>query len=88
MPAERLECDGEPTFSPERRQVGDGLFVRCPQRPPESGLAFSGGQVPGTETGVCGVPRDSEREKPENETDGLSNQRVIPVQIGRGECYA
>ena len=45
MPAERLECDGEPTFSAELRQVGDGLLVRRPQRPPESGLGFSGGQV-------------------------------------------
>ncbi len=45
MPAERLECDGEPTFGAERRQVGAGLLVRRPQRPPESGLGFSGGQV-------------------------------------------
>ena len=45
MPAERLECDGEPTFSAELRQVGDGLLVRRLQQPPESGLGFSGGQV-------------------------------------------
>ena len=55
MPAERLECDGEPTFSAERRQVGDGLLVRRPQRPPESEVGFSGGQVPGAEMGVCGA---------------------------------
>ena len=45
MPAERLECDGEPTFSAELRQVGDGLLVRRLQQPPESGLGISGGQV-------------------------------------------
>ena len=32
---------------------------------------------PGAETGVCGVSRDSEREKPENETEGLSKRPVI-----------
>ncbi len=28
----RLECDGEPTFSTELRQAGEGLLVRRPQR--------------------------------------------------------
>ncbi len=45
MPAERLKCADEPTFRTERRQVGDGLFVRRLQQPPESGHGFSGGQV-------------------------------------------
>ena len=55
----------------------------------------------GTETGVCGARRDSEMEKPENETDGLSKRYVIrggldvrirkPVHskgpVGEGGCW-
>ena len=44
-PKRDLRRRASATFGPERRQVGDGLFVHRPQRPPESGPAFSGCRV-------------------------------------------
>ena len=44
------------TFRAERRQGGDGLLVRRPQWPSESGLGFSGCQVARSRDGpLCGL---------------------------------